>query len=118
MVDKTHERESSTEQKHRVLRALDVAAVKKMNESSKDDPIFTIPVKILTSNAEANYATMMDIGLHYHVDRHGGIKYVRNTGKYKVKAKTWLNCRNKLDRVEKIKENPEDHIFEKGGVSP
>ena len=109
--------EASVPQRRRVQRALDVVAVKTMDKSDKDDPVTSVPLRFLYAEAEAKGSTMRENGFPYMVNRLGGVNYLRNKGELRIKCKTYLRDRNKLDRIDNIMENPEDHIFEDGGVS-
>lgn len=101
----------------RTQRVMDVMAVKSIKESEKDDPQFTVPIKYLTAQAETKTSTLREESFSYRVARLGGVSYIRNAGKLTIKSRTFLRARNKLDRIENIHNNPEDHIFNDGGVS-
>lgn len=117
MSSKRDSLESHDTQRLRTKRALDVVAVKTLLGSDKDDPVTTVPIKFLTAQADANYSTLMDNSFSWKMHRLSGVTYINNAGKLKVKCRTYLNLRDKLDRLDKIEENPEDHIFTEGGVS-
>lgn len=112
----TDGREAADTQKKRMIRAMDVVAVKTLENKDQDDPVTTIPIKFLCNEADANYETVRHTGSFYSIGNHGGCKYERYKGQFRVKARTFLRARSKLDRIEKIRDNSEDHIFNEGGV--
>lgn len=110
-------REAHATQRARAMRALDVVAVQTLSDSSKDDPVTTVPYGFLISEADVNRATLDNEGFVWHVHKHSGTKYRRNSGEFTINCRSYLEHRKKLNRLDKIEENPEDHIFQEGGVS-
>lgn len=117
MENNAEERESGQPQIERTQRVMDLIACKLIENSEKENPVTKVPIKLLTSEADAKYSTLMDNSFTWKMDRRAGVVYLQDKGKFRISARTFLRGRGKLDRIEKIVENPEDHIFNKGGVS-
>lgn len=96
---------------------MDVVCAKALENGSKDDPVTTVPIKFLCDQADSNYSTIMNKSFGWDAQGYAGVKYKRWNGDLTIKCKTFLRARGKLDRLDKIRENPEDHIFNEGGVS-
>lgn len=117
-VNRGDGRESHDTQRARAMRALDVVAAKTIQDSSEDNPKTVVPYGLIIEDADVNRATLNNEGYVWHVHRHSGARYQRNKGEFKLKCRDYLGHRKKLNRIEKIAENPKDHIFTEGGVKP